>query len=226
LLLFMHHVPYTHVLHDGKSVIQYIYDSHYAGAEAVADYVQTWRRLKGKIDDDRYEQVLDQLTYQAGQAIVWRDAVSMWFFKTSGIADAKGRVGKYPGRLEAEDARLSGYSVTPVTPWETASGGKAIECAAAACAATFTYDGAAAWRDLVVQYFDTNNGAARYRVRVGSQVVAEWTADDRVPTRKLDGSSSARRVIAGLALRPGDDITIEGMPNEKETAGLDYIEIR
>jgi len=226
LLLFMHHVPYTHVLHGGKSVIQYIYDSHYAGADAVADYVRSWKTLKGKIDDDRYEQVLDQLTYQAGQAIVWRDAVAMWFFKASGIADAKGRVGTYPGRLEAEDARLTGYVVKPVTPWETASGGKAVECAAASCSATFTYDGAAAWHDLVVQYFDTNNGTARYRVRIGHQVVAEWTADDRVPTRKLDGSSSARRVIAGVALRPGDEITIDGTPNEGETAGLDYIEIR
>ena len=91
---------------------------------------------------------------------------------------------------------------------------------------SLTYDGAAGWHDLVVQYFDTNNGTARYRVRIGTQVVAEWTADDRVPTRKLDGSSSARRVIAGLALRPGDEITIEGVPNESETAGVDYIEVR
>ena len=30
-LLFMHHVPYTHVLHSGKTVIQHIYDSHYQG---------------------------------------------------------------------------------------------------------------------------------------------------------------------------------------------------
>ena len=35
LLLFMHHVPYTHILHSGKTVIQYLYDSHYEGAEAV-----------------------------------------------------------------------------------------------------------------------------------------------------------------------------------------------
>ena len=35
LLLFMHHVPYTYVLHSGKTVIQSIYDSHYEGAEAV-----------------------------------------------------------------------------------------------------------------------------------------------------------------------------------------------
>ena len=33
LLLFMHHVPYTHVLHSGKTVIQHIYDTHYEGAD-------------------------------------------------------------------------------------------------------------------------------------------------------------------------------------------------
>src|SRR6202012_1233013 len=32
LLLFMHHVPYDHVLHDGKTVVQHVYDSHYEGA--------------------------------------------------------------------------------------------------------------------------------------------------------------------------------------------------
>ncbi len=29
----MHHVPYTHVLHSGKTVIQHVYDAHYAGAQ-------------------------------------------------------------------------------------------------------------------------------------------------------------------------------------------------
>ena len=33
LLLFFHHVPYTYVLHSGKTVIQHIYDSHYDGEE-------------------------------------------------------------------------------------------------------------------------------------------------------------------------------------------------
>ena len=114
----------------------------------------------------------------------------------------------------------------PVTPWETASGGQAVECGTASCTATFTYNDAAGWRDLVVQYFDTNNGVSRFRVRVGTQIVDEWTAADHVPTKKVDGSSSARRVITGLALRPGDTISIEGNPDGAETAALDYVEIR
>jgi hypothetical protein len=34
------------------------------------------------------------------------------------------------------------------------------------------------------------------------------------------------RTIAGIALRPGDRIRIEGTPDGNETAALDYIEIQ
>jgi hypothetical protein len=61
-------------------------------------------------------------------------------------------------------------------------------------------------------------------VRVGDRVIAQWTADDRVPTRRLDGSSSARRTFRNVALQSGDIITIEGTPDVAETAALDYIE--
>jgi alpha-glucuronidase len=97
LLLFMHHVPYTYLLHSGKTVIQHIYDSHYDGAEQAAGLVTQWQSLKGQIDDERYEDVLKRLQYQAGHAIVWRDAVVNWFFKKSGIPDAKGRGVHSPG---------------------------------------------------------------------------------------------------------------------------------
>jgi alpha-glucuronidase len=94
LLLFMHHVPYTYVLHSGKTVIQHIYDSHYDGAEQAAGLVKEWKSLRGQIDDERYNDVLKRLEYQAGHAIVWRDTVVNWFFTNSGIADAKGRIGQ------------------------------------------------------------------------------------------------------------------------------------
>jgi alpha-glucuronidase len=224
LLLFMHHVPYTHRLQSGKTVIQYIYDSHYAGASAVAQYQRQWDALKGRVDDERFADVAAQLEYQAGQAIVWRDGVSRWFHRASGIADAHGRVDNYPDRIEAESATLTGYQVKSVTPWETASGDRAVECAAVVCSAAFHYTGPSGRRDLVVQYFDVNTGAARFRVRVGERVIGEWTAADRIPTRRLDGSSSSRRTFRDVALQKGDPITIEGTPDAAETAALDYIE--
>jgi alpha-glucuronidase len=221
----MHHVPYTHVLHSGKTVIQYLYDSHYEGASAVEEYVRKWRDLKGAVDDRRYQEVLAQLAYQAGQAEVWRDAVSNWFLRASGIPDAKGRVGRYPGRMEAESARLEGYKAMDVTPWEGASGGKAVECSSAGCAAIFRYDGAPGVFRIRVRYFDQNNGIAHFRALLGSRVVAEWTANDRVPTRKIDSSSSALYATDGIALRRGDEIRIEGTPDGGETAALDYVEV-
>jgi len=226
LVLFMHHVPYTHMLKSGKTVVQFIYDSHYDGAESVAKWVADWKALAGRVDAERHAAVLRQLEYQAGQAVVWRDAVTRWFQKTSAIADAKGRVGNYPGRLEAESAALDGYVAGAVTPWEAGSGTGAVECKSRKCTATFTHTGAAGRHDLVVQYFDVNTGAARYAVRIGRQVLAEWTANDWVPSRKLDGGSSARRIIPEVMLRAGDVIVVEGVPEGAETAGLDYVEVR
>jgi alpha-glucuronidase len=225
LLLFLHHVPYTHVLHNGKTVIQYLYDSHYDGAKAVAGYVSQWKTLAGLVDERRYREVLAQLEYQAGQAVVWRDAVTEWFRRTSGISDASGRVGHYQGRFEAEAMHLYGYQVRDVVPAEDASGGKAVACAAAECSASLKFDGAAGWYTLRVEYFDQRNGVSHYRLRVAGQVIDEWDADLPLPTVKLDSTSSTRREIRGVALRPGDEIRIEGRPEGGEPAGLDYIEI-
>jgi len=108
LLLFMHHVPYIYVLHSGKTVIQHIYDSHYEGAAKAAGLVGQWESLRGKIDDQRYEEVLSKLTYQAGQAIVWRDTVVNWFFKKSGIPDAKGRIAQNHNPLTGSVPYLDG----------------------------------------------------------------------------------------------------------------------
>jgi alpha-glucuronidase len=225
LLLFFHHVPYTAALHSGETVIQHLYDSHYDGAEAAAGYAARWKVLHHRIDDQRYQEVLAQLEYQAGQAQVWRDAVTNWFHRASGIPDAKGRVGIYPGRIEAESMNLDGYKATQVKPWEAASGGKAVECLHAGCTAGLRYEGAPGWYTLRVQYFDTNNGVSHFRLWVGEQLVDEWSAGDHVPTRRIDGSSSARRTVSGLALRPGDLIRIEGTPDGDDPAALDYIEL-
>jgi alpha-glucuronidase len=224
LLLFMHHVPYGYKLHSGKTVIQSIYDSHYEGAEAVEGYVRAWAALKGSVDAQRYGDVLTQLEYQAGQAVVWRDAVSNWFLRESGIADAKGRVGHYPGRHEAESMTLQGYAVKDVTPWEGASGGKAVECAAGRCTAAFRFNGAPGRYTMRVEYFDQNDGASRFRVVVAGRPVDEWVADDHLPTRKRDGGSSKRRSIA-VVLQKDDEIRIEGQPDAGEKAAFDYVEV-
>ncbi len=229
----MHHVPYTYKLHSGKTVIQSIYDSHYEGAEAVEGLCSPMEiAARPASTKPRYHEVLAQLEYQAGQAEVWRDAVNTGSAKASGIPDAKGRVGHYPGRYEAESMKLEGYTVRDVTPAEDASGGKAVACPAASCAASFQYDGAAGWYTLHVEYFDTSDGAARYKLTINGQPIDEWTASladwttSTMPARRrLDSTSSTRRLIEGVALRPGDIVRLEGTPDKTEQAAFDYIEV-
>jgi len=93
LLLFFHHVPYTYVLHSGKTVIQHVYDSHYDGADRAREFISQWQTLAGHIDEERYRDILARLQYQAGEAVVWRDTICNWIYRLSAIPDDKGRVG-------------------------------------------------------------------------------------------------------------------------------------
>jgi alpha-glucuronidase len=171
--------------------------------------------------------VLARLEYQAGHAEVWRDAVNSWFRQTSGIADRRGRVGAEPGRVEAEAMQLEGYTTVDARRFETASGGKAVVCAdkGRGCAASLRFEKGAGWYDLNIRYFDQNDGVSRFRLRVSGQLIDEWTAAGNIPTRAIDGHSATRRLVRGLALRPGDVIRIEGLPDGGERAPLDFLEI-
>jgi alpha-glucuronidase len=91
LLLFFHHVPYTHKLKSGKTVIQHIYDTHFDGVEQAAGLVRDWEKLKDKIDNHRYELVLKRLQGQAEHSKEWRDQINTYFLRKSGIADEHGR---------------------------------------------------------------------------------------------------------------------------------------
>ena len=227
IVLFFHHVPYNYRLHSGKTVIQTIYDMHYDGQEAAEDYGRDWSRLEGEVDKDRYQAVLAQLRYQAGQAEVWRDAVNTWFLKTSGIPDAQGRVG-HDARIEAESMILDGYTPVDVTPLEDASRGKAVSCPMQKCSASYTYHGEQATGSIRVEYFDQSTGSAHYRVFINDRLIDEWTADMRLlPGRndvRIDSTTSTRHDTE-VSFKNGDVIRIEGIPDGRESAAIDYVQI-
>jgi len=91
LLLFFHHVPYGHVLHDGSTVIQHIYDTHFAGAEQAAEMRRRWESVAGLVAEDVYARVRDRLDEQVRSAAEWRDQINAYFFRKSGVPDAQGR---------------------------------------------------------------------------------------------------------------------------------------
>ena len=226
LLLFMHHVPYTYRLHDGKTLIQYIYDTHYWGAQAAAAQVPAWESLRGKVPDAAYAEVLKRLQFQAGHAIVWRDALTRWFARMSGIPDDLHRVGNDPYRMVAPAMKLDGYTTVDVTPWETASDGKAVVCTGRAeCSLSFTWEKPDGWYDIAVQYFDFRNGASQYTLQVAGRAIGSWAADAALPDNRINGNTSTRYTVQNVALHRGDTVRLLARPDGREPAPVDYIEL-
>ncbi|SEU25265.1 alpha-glucuronidase [Nonomuraea wenchangensis] len=93
LLLFFHHVPYGHVLRGGSTVIQHIYDTHFAGVEEVSAMRARWDKLHGSglVDPAYHARVAELLAEQQRSAEEWRDQVNTYFFRKSGVPDAYGR---------------------------------------------------------------------------------------------------------------------------------------
>jgi alpha-glucuronidase len=92
LLLFFHHVPYNHQLKTGETVIQHIYNTHFKGVEQVEDLIRKWTELEGKVDEERFSNVIERLNLQLKNAKDWRDKVNTYFYRKSGIADEKSRM--------------------------------------------------------------------------------------------------------------------------------------
>ncbi|WP_402462505.1 alpha-glucuronidase [Isoptericola aurantiacus] len=91
LLLFFHHVPYSHVLHSGSTVIQHIYDTHFAGVEEVEAMAARWEEVVDEVPDGVAARVRERLAEQRRSAVEWRDQVNTYFFRKSGVPDARGR---------------------------------------------------------------------------------------------------------------------------------------
>ena len=91
LLLFFHFVPYTHILQSGKTLIQHIYDTHFEGVEDVENFIKKWTEIEGLIDAKSFENVSERLQLQLNNAKEWRDQINTYFYRKSGISDARDR---------------------------------------------------------------------------------------------------------------------------------------
>lgn len=91
LLLFFHHVPYGHVLHSGKTVIQHIYDTHFEGVEEAEEARRVWAGLADVVEPERHTRVTRRFEEQLRSAREWRDQINSYFLRKSGVPDAHGR---------------------------------------------------------------------------------------------------------------------------------------
>jgi alpha-glucuronidase len=93
LLLFFHHVPYGHLLRSGSTVIQHIYDTHFAGAEQAEQLAARWRTVPvgGLVTAALHARVTERLGEQVRCAREWRDQINAYFWRKSGVPDEHGR---------------------------------------------------------------------------------------------------------------------------------------
>lgn len=89
LLLFFHRIPYTFIMHDGRSLIQRIYDDHFEGAEQAKALADQLKCLPFPSKDR--EIICERADLQVKNAENWRDTINTFFHRLSGIPDIKNR---------------------------------------------------------------------------------------------------------------------------------------
>ena len=89
LLLFFHHVPYTHRLHSGTTVIQHIYDSHFEGLEDAYRLRRLWSAQRPHVDAQRFREVAERFDRQVEHATRWRDSLVSYWFSRSRLLDER-----------------------------------------------------------------------------------------------------------------------------------------
>ena len=91
LLLFFHHVRWDYQMKDGRTVSQHIYDTHFEGAEATQRMRETWASMEELVDKPTYLRVAERLDEQCRSAAEWRDQLTTYVWRHSGIPDRSGR---------------------------------------------------------------------------------------------------------------------------------------
>lgn len=79
LLLWFHHLPWDYRLSSGLTLWQELCYHYYRGVDEVKLMQKKWDRLRGRIDDERFEHVQHKLKVQVREAKWWRDACVLYF---------------------------------------------------------------------------------------------------------------------------------------------------
>lgn len=85
LLLWFHHVPWTHKMRSGLTLWEEICLHYDQGIKKVQEYRDIWTAAKPYVDAERWEAVNAKLAIQEHDARWWRDACVQYFGEFSGL---------------------------------------------------------------------------------------------------------------------------------------------
>ncbi|MBR2942976.1 MAG: alpha-glucuronidase [Clostridia bacterium] len=89
LKLFFHRLRYDYVMADGRTLIQRIYDDHFEGFEEAENMARTLASLD--LPEPDRSVAAERMARQLKNAREWRDVTNTFFYRLSGVPDAKGR---------------------------------------------------------------------------------------------------------------------------------------
>ena len=78
-LLWYHHVPWTYQMKSGRTLWNELCYRYNSGVDSARWMQQQWDAQKGKVDDERFQQVKMLLAIQVKEAVWWRNACLLYF---------------------------------------------------------------------------------------------------------------------------------------------------
>lgn len=85
LLLWFHHVPWTHVMKSGRTLWDELCYSYQRGVDTVDGYLAIWDKAKPYLKEKTYADIRSRLITQADDARWWKDACLLYFADFSGM---------------------------------------------------------------------------------------------------------------------------------------------
>jgi alpha-glucuronidase len=85
LLLWFHHVPWTHTMSSGRTLWDEICYRYDRGVKTARSHLSVWDEMKPYVDAERWEAVRTKLEIQESDARWWRDACVQYFGEFSGM---------------------------------------------------------------------------------------------------------------------------------------------
>ena len=129
-------------------------------------------------------------------------------------------------RIEAESMSLTTYHQESKS---FASGGQYIGLSGGSTeqsgSASFTFSGPNGLYDVVIGYFDENDGVSHLKVLKQGKQLDAWDWEQNLGSGGANSQTQTRRTVAtGLSIEPGETFQLRGQENRGEPARIDYIE--
>ena len=135
-------------------------------------------------------------------------------------------LGNTPLRVEAESMNLTTYRVEANN---SASGGQLLSLknggSAETGSATYSFAGLAGNYNIVIGYYDENDGVAQLSVRKDGVALDTWSLNQNLGSVDAVAQTFVRRTVAtGIAIAPGSVFQLVGIEDPGEKARIDYID--